>query len=400
MNRWIHSAALILAAGGTLGVSACSSSSPREAFAVRDSAGIHIAESTAPAWKQGEGWRVSAKPLVDIGAIAGDPHEQFTYLAGGVMLPGGGFVVLDGPSSSLRAFSDNGTFLWEAGGKGEGPGELQRAASLALLPPDSLVVYDRGLLRVSVFSAQGEFARSFKVETSGIDAALPTPDGSLVLTTGGSTQWLPSQAKEGVAERERDPVFRVDRDGALLDTVGVFPGMEWVRTAQTIGPPPFAHRASFAVRDTSLVVGTSDDMSVEILSLDGALKGLVRLRGVDLGVTDADVAAYRKMMLAFARDAQQRAFVQQRLDAVPMPRKKAAYARIMVDGDDDLWLYDFPVGSQFPPGWSVFSAEGRYLGHVAAPDRFTALEFGSSRVLGYWTDPLGVQHVRIYAIEK
>jgi 6-bladed beta-propeller len=399
MERLIRNGSVLVAAGAALGVGACSPGPSGGAFAVRDSAGIRVAESTAPAWKQGEGWRISAKPLAEVGTTEGDPHYQFTVMVGGVMLPDE-TVIADAGSSSLRAFSNTGEFLWEAGRKGEGPGEFQYVTSLALLPPDSLLVYDRRLLRVSVFTARGTFTRSFKLDVDDVSGVFPVPDGSLVLATGGSSGLLPSPPKENVPERERDPVYRVDREGGHLDTLGVFPGMEWVMVARGIGPPPFAHHTSLTIRDTTVVIGTSDDMSVQIRSLDGALEGLVRLRGVDLSVTDADMAAYRTMMLGLVRNEEQRTMIQERLDAMRVPARKAAYGRVEVDGEGDVWLEDVAVGSPFPPGWSVFSPDGRYLGRVGAPERFRVLELGASRVLGYWTDPMDVPHVRIYAIDK
>ena len=46
---------------------------PREraSSSVRDSAGIQIVESTAPAWEKGEAWRVDPAPILTIGVLGG-----------------------------------------------------------------------------------------------------------------------------------------------------------------------------------------------------------------------------------------------------------------------------------------------------------------------------------------
>jgi hypothetical protein len=58
-------------------ICACSGDAPeRDRFSTRDSAGIHIVENTAPAWSEGDAWRLSEQPLVDIGGLEGDPDYE------------------------------------------------------------------------------------------------------------------------------------------------------------------------------------------------------------------------------------------------------------------------------------------------------------------------------------
>ena len=228
------------------------------------------------------------------------------------------------------------------------------------------------------------------------------PDGTLILTTGGSTGLLGGTVSDGL-QREQDPVLRFGLEGgAPLGTVGVYPGMEWYATKGGIGPPPFAHRVSFAVRDTTLIVGTSETMSLDVRSFDGRLLGIVRVPGVDLTVTDADVQAYRALLMSRApQDEAVRKGVMDRLDAVPPPAEKAAYSNVMVDADGNLWVGELPVGTLAPRRWTVFSPEGRLLGDVMVPDEtFQILDLGADALLGVWMDDLDVQHVGVYAIRK
>ena len=43
--------------------------------------------------------------------------------------------------------------------------------------------------------------------------------------------------------------------------------------------------------------------------------------------------------------------------------------------------------------WDVFDAEGRFLGMVTMPERFTPMVFRSDKIYGVWRDELAVQYV-------
>jgi hypothetical protein len=205
-------------------------------------------------------------------------------------------------------------------------------------------------------------------------------------------------------QREENPVFRFNPGGGMpLVTVGVFPGMEWAGSEHGVGPPPFFHRTSFAFHGTTLVVGTSESMSLDVRSLGGTLLEIVRLRDVDLTVTDADVQEYRDLMFAMAPDDDTaRRRMTERLDAVPILEKKAAYSELLVDPDGNLWVAGLPTGTLSATRWTVFSPEGRLLGDVAVPRRkaFQVLALASTSLLAAWMADLDVHHVGVFAIRK
>lgn len=368
-------------------------------FTVRDSAGVRVAESRGPAWTGGAGWQIADAPSVDIGVVEGDPHYLFSRITSGAFLPGGGFVVAD-QSKTLRAYSRAGVYRWSAGRSGDGPGEFEGTPTVQRSPTDSLVAFDMNSQRVSIFTAGGDFVRSIRLKDSGMgSAALALPDGGFVVTTSGSSGLIPYPPPPGVT-REKDPAVRFGPTGNSLDTVGVFPGMEWFATGQSIGPPLFAHFAHFAVRDSSLLVGTDDDMSVSVYALDGRLEEIIRVPGFDLRITNAEVQTMRKAFLDRAPTPAARKLTQARLDAMPVPKRRPAYSYLEVDPERDLWVggYSFPGFSD--RSWSVFSPGGRLLGEIPFPGSFRVLAIDSARVLGVGTDSLGVEHVQVYAIEK
>ena len=88
------------------------------------------------------------------------------------------------------------------------------------------------------------------------------------------------------------------------------------------------------------------------------------------------------------------------MDAMSFPDTKAAYTYLHTDAEGDVWLGTSGPDRRIPASWMVFTPEGRFLGTVPFPDSFRVLAFGSSSVLGVWTDDVDVEHVRVYAIEK
>ena len=145
----------------SLGVFSCSRADETDSlFTVRDSLGISIAESPGPMWKAGDGWRVAAKPMVDIGTADGDPQYLFSRVVLGRMMPEGSFVVVNYGTRTLRAYSASGRFMWEAGGEGGGPGEFRSPFVLEVAPPDSLLVFDTSSRQLSLFGSDGTFVRS------------------------------------------------------------------------------------------------------------------------------------------------------------------------------------------------------------------------------------------------
>lgn len=375
------------------------------AFTETDSAGVRIAESSAPNWPAGEGWALSGEPLVDIGEAEGEDAYRFGWIMTATFLPDGGLVVLDGQSAVLRAYDPDGTHRWSTGGQGGGPGEFSRPSAVVRLGTDSLLVWDPARPGASILTTDGAFVRSFLVDAGNAGfstrSVAVTPDRTLLLFASGSTALLDGPPlKQGMA-RERDPVLRVDLGtGAVLDTVGVYPGMEWYATEGGIGPPPFAHMAWFALRDSTLVVGTSEDFSVDLYALDGRLAGIERVSGIDLAVRDGDMEAYRNAYAEVVDDPQQLERLMDRLDKVPVPERKAAYSMILADTEGNLWLLGVPVGPHLSREVSVISPQGRYLGTVTLPERFVPTDIRGDALVGYWRDELDVQHVRVYAILK
>jgi hypothetical protein len=375
---------------------------------VRDSAGVRIVTSDAPAWREGEEWRLSAGPVLSIGELDGTPEYQFERIAGALRRADGGIVVADAGLRALRFYGADGKFLRSGGRKGGGPGEFEELASVHLAPGDSLLAFDWRLRRVSVFAPAGSPARSVSLP-AGIDAVFPQPhllgrtgDGSLLVGVG--QRYRGGPVTEGVRQDSID-YLRYSAEGVLLDTVAVLPGGESFvkgglgRVGFTTAPLLMGRSAVHGLLGGHLVVGDNRAYQLAVYSAEGKLERLFRRRREPRPVTAAEHAA----AVAASLDGigqEWRGRMEVVYAAMPRPATRPFYSALVVDAGGNLWVKDFAVPSETPSTWTVFDPAGRMLGGVAMPARFRPTDIGEDHVLGVVQDEMGVEYVQVYRLEK
>ena len=169
----------------TLTASACAAGGEHTVtFTSRDSAGVHIVENVAPLWGEGDEWRLSRQPLVDIGGQEGDPNHELYRVSNAVRFPDSCIVIANSGTNEIRSYDASGAHLFDVGGEGEGPGESSLVSWVSSYRGDSIAAYDMRLMRVSVFHSDGQFGRSFPVrgmDASGRGRALGVFDDGTVL---------------------------------------------------------------------------------------------------------------------------------------------------------------------------------------------------------------------------
>jgi hypothetical protein len=372
---------------------------------VRDSAGVEIVENSGRRWPDGAGWRLADSPTLDIGVVEGDAAYQLFNVAGALRLSDGRIVVANSGTSELRFFDASGAFLSSSGRKGSGPGELQDVLWIERLAADSIIAYDYRLRRTSVFDPHGRFVRSFDLHFIDQLGGFPTlvapfTDGSLLVAL---EQAFVGEREPGL-RRDTTLYVRCDMEGALLDTLGVFPGGTsysfqegdaWVG-----GGVVFGRFAQSAVRDSGFYYGSSDSYEVGYYALDGTLQRLIRLDRPNLQVTPEDIELYTRESLARARDERRRQIRERMYARMPWPDVMPAYDEFMTDAEDNLWIAEYRRPGDEQPRWTVFDPAGTMLGVVETPPRFRIFQIGSGFVLGRWSDELDVEHVRMYRLLK
>lgn len=387
----------------TIAACACGDGGDGTSVFTHDSAGIRIVESRAPAWTPDAGWRLSTAPLLQIGTVEGESEYQFSEVAAAVRLDDGALVVADGGSQEIRFYGPDGRFLRATGGPGEAPGEYRLLIALGRGPADSLWVYDFGLRRFTVLTANGDPVRTASVggTLSAVQPVGQLPDGSFVVKENWSTG-SPDDLALGLV-RNPVAVVRMPSNGGGHDTLAMLPGREVVITDEggraVMNAPLFARTGVAAIRGGDVVLGDQTEFEVRVVSATGALERVFRVPGRDLTLTGDDIA--RAIDVVVAREPEERrAATRARYAAMETPPTRPAYGELLVDREGNVWVSDYVRAPATPHAWTVFAADGRLLGDVEVPDRFSILEIGNDWILGVWRDALDVEYVRLYGLVK
>jgi hypothetical protein len=384
---------------------ACRSESGFSTFQERDSSGVTIAESSGPSWAGEARWSLSDEPLIQIGVAHGDSMYQLFGVRAARWLRGYRIVVANSGSSTLRFYDYKGRFLREVGGAGEGPGEFRRLTSLHRYGTDSLVAFDADLRRISIFTGDGDFVRTIQLRQPGPEplyAAYPLSSGNFVvraLSGLGDVGGTPGRY------RTPQPIYRYGVDGALLDTVGVFPGSE-VLVSETergmmVGWAPFGRITTVDVHSDLVYVGTAEGLEIQIHSPDGDLKQLVRGPEYRRAIAQEDIERHVAPVLDGIDDVTARAWMEKLLSEMEYPEYWPPYSELLVDPSGNAWVAYYPEVVRQPPSrWMVFSSSGQWLGDVDLPERMTVLDITPELIIGVWTDDFDVEYIRVYELNK
>jgi len=392
----------------SLTFSGCSEPASSVAFSVFDSAGIRIVETHSFQWDSGSFWHPSEDPTLQIGSREGDGPLQLFNVSGALRLSDGRIAVLNSGSNTVKVFGEDGAFLFEFGGDGDGPGEFRDLGSIHSLTGDTLLLWDGLRPGFSLFSTSGDFLRSQRLTPPGSEMLAgvePLLNGLLVVRTYASPLTHGGERGVGVY-RDPAPVFLFDRTGELLDTLSFFLSTEYalmeVAGRTLFGAAPFAKATYLDVHENRVYVGTAETMEVEVLDPGGEVRTVSRHSGSDLALTEDDQAWYRARMIDMAKTPMEQQMLGPVLDAQVFPEARAAYSDLRVDREGAVWLR---TGRHFPPlapsnEWTVISEEGVFLGTVTFPERFEVFELGTDYVLGLWKDELDVEFIRLYALDR
>jgi hypothetical protein len=376
----------------------------------RDSAGITIVESTALPGRGAGGWTLDQAPFLTIGTFEGDTLYQLYQVSAATRLPDGRIAISDNGSFQLRIFGPDGTFQGSWGREGEGPGEFQSIRVMGVLGPDTLVVLDGRLRRISLFvPEQGFVGQSTVKEEVGMTfvANGMFEDGSIVFGGGlsfGPGGEIPSDGLSRAGTSYRSASL----DGSLAADFGTVPGPEiFIRTqggggeymisASTI---PFARRPAASVRGDRFYVGSSDTYEIAGFDATGRLESIFRVLQPPPPVTSSEVDRLMQERVASLDDPSQAPAVRSALRDMPTPPTMPAYQSLVVDADGCLWVEGFQRPGVGLKSWTVFDEEGRPRTRLSLPADNRVLEIGRDYVMAVFEDPLGVEYLRLYGLTR
>lgn len=383
-------------AGATL--AACSGGDGGTEVVRRDSAGVAIVENRAGADAAARRWRLSAEPRLEIGTVDGPRATRFHRVLDATRLPDGRIAVANTGTAEIRIFSADGDHLASYGGEGEGPEEFRAPFSADRLAPDTLLVWDGALRRITLLTPDGRF-----LSTSRHQAQLPNAlyRGLLADRTFLVSGWY-FEIPDAGFEASHHRVVRFDLDGQVVDSAGRYPGRRMGRMSgvDRVGSPAFSPRTLFAAAEGGFWVGTARDHRVAYHGPGGELERRVSWPGPDLAVTD-ELAEARRAERLEGLEGEELRRARRELDALPVAERRRAYEAMLTDDTGHLWVRGFdPPGSDAPHRWTVFDSTGRLVARAETPRRLTVHEIGADYVLGTGEDELGVERIRLYGLDR
>ena len=365
-----------------------------------DSAGITmVANTNAGIWAPGEEWTLAEE--LRIGAQEGPPEYQFGSVHRIAVDSRNRILVLDGMEQHIQVYSPEGVYQQTIGGRGEGPGELQAAMFLLIGPGDTILVPDGRNLRFNRYAPDGSASGSSRMP---LEAGRPitfntTPSGVI------AEQIRPAAVPgEPTSGNPNDVLVLLATDGTVTDTLMTFaPGA-------MIGPGgvrAFAPEPSWDITDDlQLLFGGTDDYRISLYAR-GRLTRIITKPFQRIAVTDQDQAAVmgvmeRRWAAEPSVTEEMRARLRSRwsfADVYP------AYQSVAFGPAGTIWVQRVKLVSQFSDDdlenwqsarsaeWDVFDRDGRFLGTVAMPQRFTPMQFRGDEIYGVARDESGVEYV-------
>lgn len=393
---------LVLALGCAKGEAA-----PEWAGTVTDSAGIPIVVNpTSELWTDASRWTVTEE--LKIGSAEDEPDYQFVRVAGIAVGSDGRIYVMDQGAQQVRVFTSDGTFDGAIGGPGGGPGEFGAGAGPVLMGlGDTLLVPDLQQQRVNRYAPDGTSLGSYPmVFTDGLPLRWDaTPSGVIV------NQLRPLALPNQPATDSMDLIAIRDTDGSVTDTLMRVPSGKTI--AFTSGGPEitfFVAEPVWALTpDAGILFGVNDTYRIGVYSPDGALTRVITKPSEPMPVGERDRTVLLNAMERLWKEAGVPAQALDRLkSAIRFADNFPAYLQFLSGPQNTVWVQGILAPSSlsaeaqefFNPqqdlgssNFEVFDAEGRYLGVVTMPDRFTPLRFEGDVVYGIWRDELDVQYV-------
>ena len=383
-------------------LAACDRSAPPVAAApVRDSAGVRIVESVAPAWGARTGWRVMARAELEVGGVAGDSARDFAGIRTALRFPDGRFLVTDGATDQIRLFDGSGAHLRTFGGHGNGESQFV-ALGPVFLRGDTIVAWDDRRQRIVGFLPDGRFLGSVRAllpDTTRLGRPVGIfPDGAMLVA-------VPTPVDLALVT---SPVVRVPADLIRLErgatTLVSIKSDEIVvrrsKATMTAMMRPFGVSSRAAVVGDEFVVGEGEASSFRRYAEDGRLLQLFRRPAVRLPLVPDDTAREHGLRAGAARTARERESIDATWRDLPFPDSLPAHGEILADPSGAVWVREIRHAADSASSYQVYAKDGTWLGPVLLPPRTALLGVGEDVVLLRRTDENAVEYVAVHRLRR
>jgi hypothetical protein len=381
----------------------CTSADSGSRTVTRDSAGVRIVENSAPGWDSTGGWRITEAPMLSIGSKDGSADYQFIRIVGATRFEDGTIAVGDAGTNSIRFYDAQGALRRSVGRAGNGPGEF-RAMQSFRRQDDFIDVFDRRVNRMTVFDRSGTVVRTIQVQR---------PFYAMHRLTSG--RWLTAEEEGFYGGRFREDAtpglhrfpsaaMIVDSTGAVVDTVGMFPGAEtaYYRLDGQTGslPAAYGRTLAFATSEGDAFVVTGHLFGFDVYDSTGRWIRSVRASDRNPPLRPEDVDRFNQAFLDQIGDSAARGGFRRAFELMTTPPTKAPAGRVLVDRRGYIWLAEYENEYLPAAAWHVFDRDGQYLGAVQNVSRLRILEISDGHVLGILRDADGVETLRLHELRR
>lgn len=364
----------------------------------RDSLGVTIVESVAPAWSPETAWRIGEEPLVDL-AETGSGEMHYFFRVRDMVRVGERLVVADGVSNEVRVYDSAGRFMRAFGGWGEGPGEFHTLWTMVSTGAGRLVAMD---LRAggpgAEFDLESGLVSTFRMPSEARPLRHPVPSDPLWAWDEGFI-WGDEGMRLGF-QRTQAAILLLAEDRMSAREIASVPGYELVVVPEADAIPLLARSTqAVPVGDGTIVVGTADALEYSILDGGtGEVLQIARILGISLAVSEEEIDHERQTRLG----PNPRPFIRDLLEQMPVPDEKPAYQQMLVDVHGNVWAGEFLGLARYNEAqeWYVWDSSGVWLGIVETPARFELMRVDSAEVLGVRRDLNDVEHPQVLRLVK
>ncbi len=382
-----------------------------------------IGDTTVVRTLAGSVWGAEATlvPEVSIGELDGPEEYLFGSIYAIAVDDERQVYVLDAQAQQLRVFDSEGNHLRTLGGRGEGPGELGSAVSVAVLSDGRVLIQDHAGYHVEVYGPDGNYLEQWSYSSDGV--RYPQKP----MSVDRSDRIHVAAARTSPTRLLVAQVVVLDSDGTHVETLDP-PGSDFEPPSVEIRfPTPIGGRSSapYAVPLTArrywtvhpnghFLTGISTGYRINLQRGDGVLR-------IERAYDPAPVsAAERSHFTDQLTSGIHRTDPDWSWNGPPVPETKPPFRGVIAGRGGRIWVWmwteahavendDYdpddprstPVTWRSPLRYDAFQDDGTYLGALVVPDEVTYQPdpvFDGDHVWAVARDELGVQRVIRYRI--